>query len=231
MTPLVVEIRDLRFRYVPQGFGLHVPRLEIAARESVAIVGPSGSGKTTLLHLLGGILVPASGQLRVAGADLIGLSDARRRAFRVGSIGFVFQDFGLIDSLNVVDNIVLPYRVSPVPAWTADVVPRAEELARRLGLGDQLRRRVSGLSHGEKQRVAVARAVLTRPPLILADEPTGNLDPAVKGQVLDALFDASHEAQSTLVVVTHDHTILGRFDRTIDFADFLEVPENAGATA
>ncbi len=185
----------------------------------MAIVGASGSGKTTLLNLIAGLLVPAQGRVTVAGEAVSAMSDTERRAFRSRSIGFVFQDFRLLDYLNVLDNIVLPYRVAPALRLNSQVVERAGAIAAQMGLADKLRRSVQALSHGERQRVAICRALVTSPTLVLADEATGNLDPDTKHRIVDALLELSRERQATVVAVTHDHEIVPKFDRMIDISD------------
>ncbi len=222
----MIRIRGLRFHY-PQGdFRLEIPDLTIAAGSSVAMIGPSGSGKTTLLHLIAGIAVPDGGHIRVGETELTAIGDSERRAFRVRNLGLVFQEFELLEYLSVLDNILLPYRITPVLRLDRGVRERAESLARQVGIADKLGRLVDRLSHGERQRVAVCRALLTRPALLLADEPTGNLDPANRDLVLDFLFDYSRSAGATLVTVTHDHDLLERFARVIDMKGFLNaVPQ------
>jgi putative ABC transport system ATP-binding protein len=215
-----VAISNLEFAYGDGGFRLAVPQLEIKPGEKVAFVGPSGSGKTTLLRLMAGVHLPERGDIVSSGQALNGLSDAARRAFRIQEAGFVFQDFELIEYLNVRENILLAYRINPALALTAEVRARAEELASALGLADKLKRRVDQLSQGEKQRVAIGRALLPKPKLILADEPTGNLDPDNKRRIVEILFGQADRAGATLIVVTHDHSLLEGFDRVIDFAQF-----------
>jgi putative ABC transport system ATP-binding protein len=151
------------------------------------------------------------------GALLSDLDDAARRAFRVQHVGLVFQEFELLDYLDVLDNILLPYRVHPSMRLDGAVRDRAIALARDVGLGDKLRRHPQRLSHGEKQRAAVCRALVTQPDLLLADEPTGNLDPVNKERVLEILVDHARATGATLVTVTHDHGMLKRFGRVIDF--------------
>lgn len=213
-----VRVRDLRFRYRDGEFALRVPDLAIEDGARVAFIGPSGSGKTTLLHLLAGIRVPDGGDVVVDGTPVTGLGDAARRAFRITRLGLVFQQFELLASLSVLDNILLPYRLSPALTLDRAVRERAADLARRVGIEAALRRRAGRLSAGEKQRVALCRAVLPGPRVILADEPTGSLDPANTRRVLDLLFACADEERATLVVVTHDHGLLDRFDRVIDVA-------------
>jgi len=229
----MIQVSQLRFRYREGDFALYVPELSVERGESVALIGPSGSGKTTLLSLMAGIRTPASGTIQTAGTDVGTLDEAGRRDFRVRTIGLVFQEFELLEYLSVLDNILLPFRISPALRLDGAVRERARELAREVGLGDKLGRYANLLSQGEKQRVAVCRALLARPPLVLADEPTGNLDPTNKGHVLDILFDFTRSSAATLVTVTHDHELLGRFDRVIDFKEFYDIrasaPEETGS--
>jgi putative ABC transport system ATP-binding protein len=221
----MVQLTDLHFQYGDAGFALRIDTLRVAAAESVALVGPSGSGKTTLLHLVAGILSPDAGSVRVAGEDLAALNDSARRAFRVRRIGLVFQEFELLEYLSVLDNVLLPYRIHPTALrLDAATRERARALAERLGIGDKLGRGPRSLSQGERQRAAVCRALVTGPPLLLADEPTGNLDPANKERVLDALFELAAETGATILTVTHDHELLPRFDRVIDLKDFQQPP-------
>ncbi len=215
----MIELRGVQFAYRGGSFRLDIPSLRVPSGERLAVIGPSGSGKTTLLNLIAGILTPARGKVEVAGTDVRALGDARRRDFRIRNIGFVFQDFELLDYLNVQDNILHPYRISAL-RLDRTVRQRAEGLAERLGVGDKLNRRADDLSQGEKQRVAICRALLPGPRLILADEATGNLDPRNKRRILDLLFDSVADHGATLLAVTHDHELLPRFDRVVDFADF-----------
>jgi putative ABC transport system ATP-binding protein len=215
----VIDLRGVQFAYRGGSFQLAIPSLRVPGGERLAVIGPSGSGKTTLLNLIAGILTPVTGRVEVAGTEVSALGDARRRDFRIRNIGFVFQDFELLDYLDVLDNILHPYRISAL-RLDRTVRERAEGLAERLGVGDKLKRRADDLSQGEKQRVAICRALLPGPRLILADEATGNLDPLNKGRILDLLFDNVADHGATLLAVTHDHELLPRFDRVVDFADF-----------
>ena len=219
----MISISDLRFRYSQGGFALHVPELEVDAGERVAIIGPSGSGKTTLLNLVAGIRSPQSGRVITNQVDLSKLPDGSRRDFRIRHIGLVFQEFELLEYLNVLDNILLPYRINGSLELNKEVRKRAIELAEMMGIGDKVSRNVRRLSQGEKQRVAVCRALLAEPPLLLADEPTGNLDPTNKDKVLDILIEYAESKGSTLVTVTHDHDLLSRFQRIIDFKQFYDL--------
>jgi putative ABC transport system ATP-binding protein len=194
--------------------------LRVSKGEKVAIVGPSGSGKTTLLNLIAGTAVPDSGEVSTNGIMMSETSDAARRDFRIGNIGLVFQEFELLEYLNVLDNILLPYRISRTLRLGPDIRERAEALAKRVGLSDKLGRFANHLSQGEKQRVAVIRTLMVQPVLLLADEPTGSLDPLNKDRVLDILLQYAEQHGATLVAVTHDHEILDRFQRCIDIKDF-----------
>jgi len=215
-----VRLEDVAFAYAQGGFQLRVPDLTVASGEQVAVVGPSGSGKTTLLHVVAGILEPSAGRVLLGETVVSALSDARRRGFRVRHVGAVFQEFELLEYLDVRDNILLPYRISSDLVLDAEARDRAASLAEDVGLGDKLGRPPGRLSHGEKQRVAICRAVVTSPSLLLADEPTGNLDPANKEVVLQILADQAKRSGATLITVTHDHAVLDRFDRVLDAADF-----------
>lgn len=216
----MIEIDAIEFTYPRGDFRLHVDRFHVAPGEKIAVTGPSGSGKTTLLNLIAGIVTPVRGTVRVAGEQVSALRDADRRAFRIRRIGFVFQDFELVEYLSVLDNILHPYRISGALKITGDVRQRARALAERLGIGDKLARGVTDLSQGERQRVAICRAVLSRPKLVLADEATGNLDPENKLKILALLFEEARQVGATVLAVTHDHALLPRFDRVVDFADF-----------
>jgi putative ABC transport system ATP-binding protein len=216
----MISIESLRFRYPTGEFHLHVPDFQVASGEKIAVIGPSGSGKTTMLNLIAGILLPEAGSVTVNGIGVNALSDARRRDFRIANVGFVFQDFELLDYLSVLDNILHPYRITGALRLTGEVRSRAIALAEGLGLGDKLNRNITQLSQGEKQRAAICRALLASPKVILADEATGNLDPRNKGHILDALFESVDAHRASLVAVTHDHDLLPRFDRVIDFQDF-----------
>ena len=219
----MVRLTDLRFRYPARDdnaeFELAIPELRVERGERVAVIGPSGSGKTTLLHLMAGIVTPESGSVRTAGVEMAALADAARRDFRIRHVGLVFQEFELLDYLSVLDNILLPYRINPSLRLGEPVRERARALAARVGIADKLGRLAPHLSHGEKQRAAVCRALVVEPALLLADEPTGNLDPFNKQRVLDILIDYADERGATLVTVTHDHGLLKRFQRVIDFRD------------
>jgi len=216
----MIAINNLEFSYPTGNFFLHIPEFSVKKHEKVAVIGPSGTGKTTMLNLIAGIIVPGRGTISVNDTVIDQLNDARRRQFRITRIGFVFQDFELLDYLNVYDNILHPYRITKALNLDPPVRQRARMLAEEMGIGDKLKRRANDLSQGEKQRAAICRALLPQPRLILADEATGNLDPENKTRILDLLFQAVKEHGTTLLAVTHDHELLKRFDRVVDFRDF-----------
>jgi ABC-type lipoprotein export system ATPase subunit len=213
----MIAVRGLRFAY-PGGFALSVPELSVAAGETVAVVGPSGSGKTTLLNLVSGIVPPQAGTITLDGTEVTALPDRARRRLRAARVGFVFQDFALVDYLTAEGNVLYPYRVGAGLRLDAAARARARDLLDAFGLGGKARRRPAELSQGERQRVAIARALVTRPAAILADEATGNLDPANKEAALDLLFAQTRGTGAALLCVTHDHALLPRFDRVVDFA-------------
>ena len=188
--------------------------LEVMPGEAVAIVGASGSGKSTLLGLLAGLDTPSSGQVRLDGTDLFGLDEDGRAALRARLLGFVFQSFQLLPALNALENVMLPLELS----GTAGASERAADMLSRVGLAERLRHYPKTLSGGEQQRVALARAFVTQPKLLLADEPTGNLDAATGAGVIDLMFAMNAEARTTLLLVTHDEAIAGRCTRLVRLA-------------
>jgi len=218
----MIELSDIRFQYYKSDFSLRINKLCFEKGSKTAIVGSSGFGKTTMLNLLAGILLPDSGEIKFENELINSLSEKERRNFRIQKIGFVFQDFRLITYLNVMDNILLPYRINKKIKFTSKVLNEAESLANDLGISHKLKKYPTKLSHGERQRVAICRALINRPYLILADEPTGNLDPENKRKIMTILFNYVKQYESTLITVTHDHDMLKGFDNKVDFVNFQQ---------
>ena len=191
--------------------------LEFCRGQMVAIMGPSGSGKSTLLHIIGGIEPPTSGEIWIEGRKLSGLNDYELTLLRRRRIGFVFQSFNLMPTLNVVDNVTLPLILDGIPQH--DAVARAMVSLQRVEMLHRLQHLPSQLSGGEQQRVAIARALVINPALVLADEPTGNLDSAKGREITRLLHEVAHENQQTVIVVTHDIRAASQADRLIVLLD------------
>lgn len=189
--------------------------LEIERGKFTAIVGRSGSGKSTLLHLIGGLDRPDEGKVWIEGKDIFALKDDRLAAFRRKKIGFIFQDYNLIPSLNVWENIVLPLGLDNRRVKREDV----REVLEKIGLADKAETMPNALSGGQKQRTAIARALVTHPAIILADEPTGNLDSQTELEVMSLMKNCVEDFGQTLVMITHDETIAQMADRVIEIAD------------
>jgi putative ABC transport system ATP-binding protein len=194
--------------------------LDIARGESVALVGPSGAGKTTLLALLAGLDRPTRGKIWLCGTELTALNEDGRAALRAQRVGFVFQSFHLLQSLTALENVMLPLELAGDPQAAA----LARETLANIGLGARLGHYPRQLSGGEQQRVAIARAFVTRPEVLFADEPTGNLDSASGERIGQLLFDLNAEARTTLVLVTHQRELAARCDRTIQLSAGRIVP-------
>jgi ABC-type lipoprotein export system ATPase subunit len=197
---------------VLQGVSLDVPRGAF-----FALQGASGAGKSTLLHLLGGLDSPDSGQIIVSGRDLARFSNAALSGFRNRNIGFIFQAYHLLPEFDALENVCIPARMSRRSA--SDTLARGRELLRRVGLGERMDHRPYELSGGEQQRVAIARALINEPELILADEPTGNLDSHSGEEILKLLCEIREERQATLLIATHDSRVAARAPRVIQLID------------
>ncbi|PYR94615.1 MAG: ABC transporter [Acidobacteria bacterium] len=189
--------------------------LRIDSGRVIAITGPSGSGKSTLLGLLAGLDAPSTGQILIDGSDITAMSEDALARFRGTRIGFVFQFFHLLPSLTALENVRVPLEI----AGASDAGPRADALLNEVGLAPRRHHYPSQLSGGEQQRVAIARALANNPPILLADEPTGNLDSGTGHQVIDLLIDVNRRRGTTVVLVTHDAELAQRADRTIALRD------------
>ena len=185
--------------------------------EALVIVGASGAGKSTLLHLLGGLDAPSAGDVSLDGASLFAMSSAARTKLRNERLGFVFQSYNLLPELDALENVCMPALLQP--RARDGVVERGAELLKAVGLGERLGHRPAELSGGEQQRVAIARALMNRPDLVLADEPTGNLDSKTGEAILDLLWRLREESGTTLVMVTHDEHVATRGERVLEIAD------------
>ena len=220
MTEPVLEARAVT-RAFQQGSSrlevLHELQLAVPPAERLAIIGASGSGKTTLLQILGGLDRPDAGEVRIDGRDIHRLSERERGVLRNRSMGFVYQFHHLLPEFSALENVAMPLLVARLPI--AEARERARALLARVGLAERLDHRPHQLSGGERQRAAVARALVTSPRLVLADEPTGNLDGRNAEQVFALLLELNRELGTSLVVVTHDARLAARMDRVLELSD------------
>lgn len=228
-TPCL-SLKDVNFRWSGRdGFHLNVPELSVAHAENVLLLGESGSGKSTLLSLICGTLLADQGRVCVAGTDLSALNSGQRDRFRAEEIGVIFQQFNLLPFGSVLDNILLPLRFAPKRrARVPDARRAAIDLCADLGLLVEVAQaKAARLSVGQQQRVAVARALIGQPPLIVADEPTSALDASSQSAFLDVLFRQTRAAGTTLLMVSHDARLANRFDRVVQMSDIAHVERRA----
>jgi putative ABC transport system ATP-binding protein len=234
----VLEIRDLRYAWPGAGTDvLSIAALQLDAGRTHFLHGPSGCGKSTLLALMAGVLLARAGTVRLLGQDWAGLRAGARDARRADCVGLIFQQFNLLPYLSVLDNVLLPARLSPVRAQRCEGGPvlAAQALLRRMGLPAALwPRRADALSVGQQQRVAAARALLGRPPLVIADEPTSALDAPLREAFVELLLEQVRAGGSTLVFVSHDERLAGRFDERLSLPQInraAAVAETPGVAA
>jgi ABC-type lipoprotein export system ATPase subunit len=230
MSDPILSARGLKKTYAFGKRTLEVLRgvdLEVARGDFVALRGASGTGKSTLLHLIGGLDLPNAGEIFFAGQSLTKFSESALTHFRNRRVGFVFQAYHLLPELDTLENVCLPARVARISAPQAE--KRGRELLARVGLKDRMDHKPSELSGGEQQRVAIARALINEPELLLADEPTGNLDSQTGGEIIELLKNLCAEKQMTLVIATHDAKVAARAHRVIELVDgrMTSSPENA----
>jgi len=216
---LILQIRDLHFQYPASDFKIEISDIKITQGSKIAISGKSGSGKTTLIHLISGILKPQSGKILFYDESITDMNDKEIRKHRISNIGFIFQEFELLEYLNVMDNLILPYKINKSLVLDAEIKDKAKEIANRIGIGNKLDQHPKQLSGGERQRLAIARALITSPPLIIADEPTGNLDEKTSNIVMDEITDQVSYTNSTLIMISHNNELISSFDEIIDIQE------------
>ena len=216
---LILQIRDLHFQYPASDFKIEISDIKITQGSKIAISGKSGSGKTTLIHLISGILIPQSGEILFYDKSITDMNDKEIRKHRISNIGFIFQEFELLEYLNVMDNLILPYKINKSLVLDAEIKDKAKEIANRIGIGNKLDQHPKQLSGGERQRLAIARALITSPPLIIADEPTGNLDEKTSNIVMDEITDQVSYTNSTLIMISHNNELISSFDEIIDIQE------------
>ncbi|HXY86447.1 MAG TPA: ABC transporter ATP-binding protein [Gaiellaceae bacterium] len=225
----VVAAQDVMRRYGEGETAVDALRgvsLDVKQGELIAVMGPSGSGKSTLMHILAGLDMPTAGSVKIAGTEITTLKDSELTKLRRRHIGFVFQFFNLLPMLTAEENVVLPLSIAgekPDPEWFADLI-------QKVGLSDRLSHRPAELSGGQQQRVAIARALVSRPTVVFADEPTGNLDSATSGEILDVMRESVDSFGQTTVMVTHDARAAAIADRILFLADGLIVRDLTGAS-
>lgn len=217
----MIHCKNIRFSYPDEQFVLAVNDLRIDASDRVAVIGPSGGGKTTFIHLLAGILTPNEGSISLDDLNLNDFKPSELQDIRIAKMGLVFQEFKLIEYLSVYENILLPFRINAVLKMNEIVKSRAKELAEMVGLGAKLHKFPNKMSQGERQRIALCRALISEPSVLFCDEPTANLDQVNRDIIMEVLIKYAEKNNIPLVVVTHDPELLSLFNRIIDIKDLI----------
>ncbi|MFM2045274.1 MAG: hypothetical protein RLY86_3850 [Pseudomonadota bacterium] len=223
-TEPVVLLKDVHLKLESAAGTVNILKgisLDVGPGEKVGVVGPSGSGKSSMMMILGGLQPPTSGSVKVKGQEITAMSEDELARFRRDEVGIVFQSFHLIPTMTAVENVAIPLEFAGAP----DAFARAEENLKAVGLGHRLTHYPGQLSGGEQQRVALARAFATQPALLLADEPTGNLDGETGRKIIDLMFDLAARKGTTIILITHDPSLAAECDRTIRLVDGLIVSD------
>lgn len=211
----MIHLTDIEFSYPQTKMLLNIPEFHLERGKRAVVIGPSGCGKTTFLHIVAGILKPIRGKVLIDNTELQRAGDAFSRNFRISKIGFIFQNFELIEYLNVQQNILFPYSINHSLKMTSQVLQELQTLLQQMQIASKIHEYPHHLSQGEQQRVCIARALITNAPLILADEPTGNLDPHSTRMAMETIENICRQRGTTLLMVTHDYSLLSRFDHVL----------------
>ena len=214
----MIKLKDIEMKYSDNGqeiLALKIKNLKLQDRKHIAFIGASGSGKTTLFNMISGMIVPTKGKVEVNDVELTSLKENERDLFRANHIGYIFQDFNLFNEFTVLQNVILP--LSFAKAYSKkEMEEMAKKVLKEVGMEEKLNQKVKTLSGGEKQRVAIARSIINAPDIILADEPTGNLDFKNGQKIMELLTKLAKEKKATLIVITHNNSQLDMFDEVID---------------